>query len=312
MNYNNRLLQLHQKICCKNSLEAKLSELEEQLDEAEDRTEKLKKILKSEQSDVDRLEKISLASVFYSITGKKDEVLSKEKAEAYAAGLKYDSAVQFLNSVREDIDRTELQLQEIHGCEKEYEELLASKIEAIKASGSAEAQQIFNLDRQISQLKNQKREIEEAIAAGSSALHTADSVLESLSSAENWGTLDLFGGNLLSDVVKHSHLDDAQAKIYQLQDKLRKFKTELADVKIQLDTQVSIEGFLKFADYFFDNIFTDMAVMDKIQQSQSNVQGTKSQLEALLNRLNTMAQDTDSQIFKLEEEKNNTVASAAL
>ena len=312
MNYNEQLRKLHEEICCKRSLEAKLRELKAQYDDLDARVLELKKVLQNEQGDVDRLERTSLTSVFYSIMGKKEDKLNKEKAEAYAAKLKYDSAMQDLSLVREDIERLEAQLHEISGCELEYKELLKQKVEAIKTSGSAEAQQIFNLDEQISELKSQKTEIEEALSAGFSALGTVNSILESLDSAENWGTCDLIGGGIFSDIAKHNHLDEAQRKVRQLQDELRRFKTELTDVTIEEDMQVSVDGFLRFADYFFDSIFTDWAVMDKINQSQSSVYNTKSQVESVMTRLRSMSDEVDLQIVKLEEEKNSIITSAAI
>ena len=96
------------------------------------------------------------------------------------------------------------------------------------------------------------------------------------------------GGGLLADMAKHSHLDEAQGAIERLQSQLRRFKTELADVTIHADMQVNVDGFLRFADYFFDGLFADWAVMDKISQSQSQVQSTKNQIDSVLSRLNSM------------------------
>ena len=109
-----------------------------------------------------------------------------------------------------------------------------------------------------------------------------------MDSAEGWGTWDLLGGGLLADMAKHSHLDEAQGAIERLQSQLRCFKTELADVTIHADMQVNVDGFLRFADYFFDGLFADWAVMDKISQSQSQVQSTKNQIDSVLSRLNSM------------------------
>ena len=35
--------------------------------------------------------------------------------------------------------------------------------------------------------------------------------------------------------------------------------------------QVSIDGFMRFADYFFDGFFVDWMVLDRIQQSTEQV-----------------------------------------
>jgi len=76
--------------------------------------------------------------------------------------------------------------------------------------------------------------------------------------------------------------------------------------------QVSVDGFLRFADYFFDGLFADWAVLDKISQSKSSVQSTKSQIESVLSRLRSMEATADQTIKRLEAEKNAIVVNAAL
>ena len=312
MNYNEQLLQLQEKVSQKKSIEAKLNELKAQRGELDSRVQEFKKVMWNEQADVDRLERTSLTSVFFAIIGKKEDMLDKKKVEAYAAKVKYDAAVQELNLVEEDIRRMEAQLREISGCERQYETLIQEKGAAIKASGSADAERILQIEEQIIAQKSHKKEISEAISAGSRALSSASSVLSSLDSAEGWGTWDLLGGGLISDIAKHSHLDEAQSKVQNLQSELRRFKTELSDVTINADMQVSVDGFLRFADYFFDGLFADWAVMDKISQSKSSVQSTKSQIESVLSRLRSMEASSDQTIKKLEDEKDSVVLRATL
>lgn len=312
MNYNEQLLQLQERVSQKKSCESKLKELKSQREELDSRVQEFKKVMRNEQADVDRLESTSLTSVFYAIIGKKEDMLDKEKVEAYAAKVKYDSAVQELNLIEENVCRMEAQLRELSGCEREYEALLREKETAIKESGSADAEKIFQLEKQIMAQKSHKKEIGEAISAGSRALNSVSSVLSSLDSAEGWGTWDLLGGGLISDLAKHSHLDEAQGKVQNLQSELRRFKTELADVTINADMQVNVDGFLRFADYFFDGLFADWAVLDKISQSKSSVLSTKNQIENVLSRLRTMDANTEQTIKKLEAEKNSIVLKAIL
>ena len=312
MNYNEQLLQLQEKVLQKKNIDAKLQELNLQREELNSRVYEYEKAMQDEQADVDRLERTSLTSIFYAIIGKKEDKLDKEKMEAYAAKVKYDSAVQELDLVDEDIRRMEAQLYKFSGCEKQYEALLHDKEAAVKASGSGDAERVFQLEEKITAQISHKKEIEEAITAGSVALRSATSVLSSLDSAEGWGTWDLFGGGLISDLAKHSHLDEAQSKVQKLQNELRIFKTELADVTINADMQVNVEGFLRFADYFFDGLFADWAVLDKISQSQSSVRNTKKQIENVLSRLRSMEETADQTIMELEEEKDSVILSAKL
>ena len=265
-----------------------------------------------EQIDVERLEKISLTNIFYMIVGKKEGMLHKEKMDAYAAEIKYDSAVQELDLIKEDIRRMEAQLREISRYEQQYEILLKEKEAKIKEFDADSADKILQLEERIIIQKNQKKEIGEAISAGSRALSYTESVISSLDSAESWGTWDLFGGGLISDIAKHSHLDDAQNKVQNLQSELRRFKTELADVTIDADVQVNIDGFLRFADYFFDGLFADWTVLDKISQSKSSIHNTRYQIETVISKLRNIEVSADQSIKKLETEKESVILNTIL
>ena len=100
---------------------------------------------------------------------------------------------------------------------------------------------------------------------------------------------------MISDIAKHSHLDKAQQLVNVLQSRLRAFKTELADVSIRADFQVNIDGFLHFADYFFDGIFVDIAVMNKIDNTLSRVHEVQYKLQSMLSRLNDMERSEQSE-----------------
>jgi len=286
--YDEKLKALQEKISRSRQLSSMLKELRGQRDTIAARVRELEAIKVDEQADVDRLEGRSLASFFYNVIGKMDERLNKEREEAYAARVKYDAAARELEAIDGDIQRCESELSGLRGCEREYEATLREKANAVKSEGGARAEEILKLEERHAYLESQKKELREAISAGNSARSTAESVLSSLDSAEGWGTWDLLGGGLLADMAKHSHLDEAQGAIERLQSQLRRFKTELADVTIHADMQVNVDGFLRFADYFFDGLFADWAVMDKISQSQSQVQSTKNQIDSVLSRLNSM------------------------
>lgn len=310
MDFNEQLFR--EEIAKKESLNKKLSQLQLQREDLQHHVDKLKKIMYNEQADVESLEHINLKSIFYGMIGKKQEKLDKEKLEAYTAKLKYDSAVYELKVLEQDIINIKAQLDKISEYEYKYSEFLKEKVEKIKLSGSFEALEIMKLEEQIANKKNYKKEINEAILAGEKALISANNVLSSLDSAEDWGTFDLFGGGVISDMVKHNHLDEAQNKVEQLQSDLRRFKTELTDVTINSDIKVNIDGFLRFADYFFDNFFTDWAVLDKINESQENVKNTKRQIEEVISRLHSMENETDTQIKILEADKEQRIVNIEL
>ena len=308
--YDEQLQELQEQIARKRQLEARVSELRAQRSTLSARVRELEAIKMQEQADVDKLEGRSLAAFFYNVIGKMDEQLDKERHEAYAARVKYDAAARELSAVEEALARYEAELAGLCDCENRYAAVLREKAGAVKVAGGAAAEEILKLEERKAFLKSQSRELREAISAGSSALNTANQVMSSLDSAEGWGTWDLFGGGLISDLAKHSHLDEAQGSIEHLQSQLRRFKTELADVKISADVQVNVDGFLRFADYFFDGLFADWAVLDKISRSKEQVQSTQRQIESVLTRLDGMQHTVEQEQFQLETKLNTLVREA--
>ena len=280
----------------KEGLEAKYRDLKAQRRELAAQARQLEQAMHKEQADVDRLEGRSLAAFFYQAVGRMDEKLDKERQEAMAARVRYDAAARQLAAVDADLQRMEARLRALDGCEARYREALARRMQQLRDAGGPAAQELHECETRLEGMRVHRQELEEALQAGQKALPAADAALESLDSAHGWGTWDLVGGGLVSDLAKYGHLDDAQEQIERLQVALRRFKTELADVEIDADVQVTVDGFLKFADFFFDNLFTDWAVLDRIGQSQQQVQDTRRQIERVLARLKRMAAAQDSQM----------------
>ena len=310
--YDEQLRQLQAQCARKKKLEAAAAELRLQRDAYTARARELEQALREEQADVDRLEGRSLAVFFYRVAGKMDEKLTKERQEAYAAQVKYDAVARELDGIEEDLGRCEAEQKALWGCENRFAAVLNEKTQAIKAAGGATAEKILGLEARAAYLEGQERELREASDAGCAALESADQVLSSLNSAENWGTWDLLGGGLIADLAKHGHLDDAQASVEYLQSQLRRFKTELADVTVDADFQVSIDGFLRVADYIFDGIFADWAVLNHIHQSQEKVQNTKDQIDGVLRRLRAMASQVAAEKAGIRQEIDRLVSSVAM
>lgn len=285
IHYNDELKEFHSKVARKKHLEVVLQDLWAQEQELVPKVAELEQTKMDEQEDVERLEGGSLAAFFYSVVGKMDEKLDKERQEAYMASVKFDAAVRQLETVEYEIEKNEKELEELQGCEERYEQLLKEKLEILKSASGSVATEILQLEESILHINNQKREIEEAVSAGDQALKVAKDVQSSLRSADGWSTFDILGGGWIASMAKHEHLDEAQHKVELLQIKLRKFRTELADVKISADMKVSIDGFTRFADFFFDGLFMDWMVADQISQSQKQVALTTLQIEEAIERL---------------------------
>lgn len=307
--YDSELQRLQSEIMEKQRTDAKLSDLFLQQSDLEKRTDELEKVKRKEQDDVDRLNARSLTAFFYRATGKMGEKLTKEEAEAYAAAVKYDAAKNELQAVNNDIEYCQRRLSDLQDCEQQYERVLKEKTEQIKQSGVPEAGRIMQIENEIAFLENQQKEIQEAINAGNQAFYIARKILEDLNSAKNWSTFDLMGGGLIADMAKYDKLNKVQDQIQNLQNALRGFRTELADVteRISGNLYVEIGDFLHFADYFFDGLFTDWMVYDKINDSRNRTMQTSDQIQKILGQLNEMDNDLRSKKDNLKEELKQTV-----
>ena len=282
---NARLRELVDQMARKHKLKAMAEDLSGQREALAREVQALKEQTYKEQLDVDRLNSFTITNLFYQLSGRMEERREKEEAEVCAAALRYDAKRKELQAVERELDSHRRELDGLQGCETEYARLLEEKTRAMKEMNAYYADQICALEERIACLDAQARETQEAIDAGNAALWDIDAIQKSLSSAEGWGTFDLLGGGLISGVAKHSHLDEAQRQVHTLQRSLSRFRTELADVSIQADLQIQIDGFLRFADYFFDGLFADWAVLDHIHNSQSQVSEVDRSVRSILNRL---------------------------
>ena len=308
---NEELTWLYQQTSMRQPLEEKLNELRRQRMLYHDQVISARIAYRKEQEDVDKLEGRSLANYFFRVVGTMEDKLTRERQEACAAKVKLEAAERELAGVEADIHALTDQLNAVRLAEEQYRAAKARKAATLKESGTSAGAQILELEQRLTELENLKREIREAYSAGCGARSLAERVLSELNDADNWNTWDLIGGGgLITHMAKHSHLDEAQDLVQELQSKLRRFKTELADVRISGDLQVNVEGFLRFADYFFDGLFADWAVGKHISRSYDSVQSTKTQIERALKKLDDLQSVTQQQIENTKQELDRLIVQA--
>lgn len=307
---NERIRQLQQRVARSHYLQVHVSELRKQRTALQYKVSSLESIAMKEEADVARLEGRSLAAFYYNVIGKMDEKLDQERREAYAARVKCDAAARELEAVEQDFAACSAELTSLSLCQEHYRLCLEEKAAAVKASGQPDGLEILRLETLIQLQECHLKELHEASDAGKAALFTAKSILSSLDSAEDLGTWDMLGGGMLVDMAKHDHLDSAQSMVEKLQVQLRRFRTELTDVHIDADLQISVEGFTRFADFFFDGLFADWAVMDRIDQAQCQVRRTKDQISRVLSQIDGLISDTNDQIESSRSALNTLIINA--
>ena len=170
--------------------------------------------------------------------------------------------------------------------------------------GGETGEQLMEMDRRQAELEHQLREVREALFAGRRAETCLSQVLDSLDSAEGWGMWDMFGGGMISTMMKHERLDDAQDGLRQVQRALSDFRTELADVGDIQIPDISIGSFATFADYFFDGFFVDWYVQSNINDAQHGVSQVHMKVTNALHILERAEDNLDLELEGLKARRS--------
>lgn len=305
--FDERLKELHRQKLQKKRLQAMEMELTNQRNAAAKKAAELEAIKRKEQLDVEKLEGKTFKALFATLAGTKEEKLSQERQEAYAATMKHDAAQRDLQGIMHDLEICKIELEKIEGIEEEYEHLLEERKTSLKQEASRRAKEVIVLEKQMEDISHEIVELEEALDVGYRAFDLIETILKELNEAYNWAETDIFMDSFWVDMQKHEHIHTAQDLIQDLRDELRRFKTELADVSIEGDIQIEIDDFSEFADCFFDNIFMDWEIRDKITNSMSQADDTRSQIVGTINLLKDMRDKRMKSRIELEEDLETIV-----
>ena len=127
------------------------------------------------------------------------------------------------------------------------------------------------------------REINEAVLAGERALNSLREAKSKLNSARAWGVYDILGGGMISSIVKHSKVNDANEWLEQANRDLRRFAKVLRDVPGE-EIYVQAGDLASTLDIFFDNIFSDFIVQNRINEA-------REEIDRLINRVQATVWD---------------------
>jgi cell division protein FtsB len=133
-------------------------------------------------------------------------------------------------------------------------------------------------------------------------------VQDALGSARSWNTYDaFFGGGLLADVEEHSRLDQAAREAANADQRMSVLRTELTDLDHTAATSplISISNATRFVDMWFGNIFTDLAVRDRITQGQQNVAHSLQVVSDVQRQLSARIAEAQARLAQIEAERRD-------
>jgi len=257
---------------------------------------------------LDKLEGFSFMNMIRTWTGQQDDLRAEKIDKAAILELKIKEAKKMLTDLTIDFEQVNQKLKQIN--EKQLQEALdilhIKKKSYLQLHEPEVAQKIEQLANEELITKQLIFEIKEAEDAGDIALTKLGQAAASLHSASGYSTWDtFFGGGLIATHLKHDALDKTESYLHNAQIALQRFHNELLDVQDMSTNslQVETDGFVKFADYFFDDIFSAWSVHSKISTAREQVSRVQDDVHNTIRRLHEKHNKALEYLEALQTEK---------
>jgi hypothetical protein len=287
---------------------AQLSVARRRLDAAAARCAETTDALAAELEDVCRLEQVSMTRILASLRGRRDTDLDRERAEVEAARYASAEAESRRRAAQADVDALAARLAGFGDLAARRTDLLARREAEIAAdpASRAVAAQLDQVAAALGERQAERKQLEEAIEAAHVAAAALQQAARHLGSAGDWATFDTFlGGGLFTDMAKYDNLDKAGVLMRHADAALAHLATELADVGMEAIGGIEIAQLTGFFDVWFDNIFSDWAVRDRIRQAADRVARARAAVDQTGSTLGLRMEACDTEVARLTEQRNN-------
>ncbi|MDO3638284.1 hypothetical protein [Mycolicibacterium arseniciresistens] len=254
------------------SLGRKLESARQQADASATEAARARARLADEQADSARLEKMSLTSILAHLKGSHDDDLAREAAEQQAAEYEYLTRQARADADRKLVDHLEQRRARLGDVQARFDRALADKERWMRQHNDPQAARLVEIAQQQGGTAAEIGELGQALDAGEAALEHLRAAAETLDDAGFWSAYDTwFDGGMIASMVKNDRLDEVAALLRAADSALRAFTAELSDVHMAGVRLVELGEFTKMFDVWFDNLFTDLAVRDRIIEAKEKV-----------------------------------------
>jgi hypothetical protein len=225
--------------------------------------------LAEETAEVEALESFSPTRIWAALRGSRDDDLDRERAEQQAAEYAAARADAVLQAARDEVRRAETELAALGDVAGRRARALQAKEDWLVVAGGAASGELTRIAGELAGGQAQDKELVEAASAGEVAAACLARAGELLGKAGDWASYDtFFGGGMFSDAMKYDRMDQAQRLLHEADLALRRFAHELADVGVRPAVEgLAVDGLTQALDVWFDNIFTDWSVKNRISEA---------------------------------------------
>ena len=287
--------------------------IESQIKHTEADIEKYEQDLKNARKKLNKLEGFSFVNLFRTWTGKQQELLEERMDVIATKELKLIEAQLMHEDLKDDLVDT---IYKINAINEPY---LVDQIKQLEnkiqiyymANNPAIAAKLDENTEQQYLVQRLLTEIHEAIAAGKEAKHKLGEAAQALHTAKDYSTWDTFlGGGFIATALKHEKLDKSNSYLHSAQIALQRFQNELLDIQemkhgtLEIDT----DGFVKFADYFFDDIFSEWSIHSKISTAMDQITRVLDDVSNTLLELDRKLAVAEQKKVELLEEKDKMLS----
>ena len=287
------------------------SDLRGREDEIRAEVAELRSRYAAQERDVERLEHLSLARVLASLHGARQDALERERADADAARYRMADAEARLAAVQEEQGAAQQRLDRLASAPDAYAAVLAEKERHLTESGDPRGATLLSLADERGRLTAEIGEMSAALQDAAAARQALLRVREKLGSAMSWNTYDtFFGGGMLADLAEHSKLDEAAQAAAEADRRMAALRTELADLEHTASAAepLAISAATKFVDLWFGNMFTDLAVRDRITRAQENMAKSLQLVSDVQEQLTNRSAQAQARLTAIEVDRRNLLS----
>lgn len=267
--------------------------------------------LADEAKDVDRLDGFSPTLIWAVLRGNRDERLEAERAEQRAAEYTVALAESRLASAEGELAAAQATIRALGDVQARRTAALDAKERAVVAAGHPGAAELDDLAHRTGAARSELTEVREVVAAAAEADRTLRGALGCLDSASNWAAVDTFGGGgFLADMAKRDKMDEAAEWMRAADRALRRLSTELGDLGHQGVGGVDVDALTGAFDVWFDNIFSDWSVMNRIDEARSRVRRAAAAVGQVRAATDQRAARLEKQLAELAARRESLVLRA--
>lgn len=137
--------------------------------------------------------------------------------------------------------------------------------------------------------KENLRQLDSAIEAGKKVLDCLVQAQQQLDDIHTEKIFERISQGIFRRIIWNPRrIDEANQTIQKAKDLLIVFRRELRYIEVSSQLKIEIEGFVTFADFFFDSLLADWYVQSRLKKSSEEVEDAMRQISDILEKLYAM------------------------